>query len=300
MTETIETTETPTEAATETTVEPTEVDPSIEVMETIDFEDEDEPTPEPTDEPTGEPEPEPEPKEPVPQTPDEKIAAVKDKAAKIKEDAKVEAEPELEESKVEPEPVKEVKVVEPVEPQKTPEEMRKGLVEEITGRYKLSEDEAGLMATDPAAVIPNLAGRLFVDIYEAVFHGIMSQMPRVVQTMQTQTASNSEKEKAFYDSFPELKDPKLIPQLAEIGAFFRKTHPDATSEQMIEGVGNMAMTMLNIERAAPEKEPVALAPKVIPPSTPSAAKSGGGEDPPPIDKVSKDILDAIDFEYPDE
>ena len=188
-------------------------------------------------------------------------------------------------------------MVEP--PAKSREEIRSGLIEEISGRYSISEEDTELLRVEPEKVLPKLMGEAFVDIYEAVYYGIMSQMPDLVSNLSTRNTVATGHQDTVYKEFPELNDPKYAEQLEIVGPAYRKAYPNATAEQAIEGIGKTAMAMLGLTKAVPEPDKPAPAAKPKMPSVPAAAAVGSGELKPEIPDDPLKILETIDFDYPD-
>ncbi len=183
-------------------------------------------------------------------------------------------------------------------PAKSQEEIRTGLVAEITERYKFSQEEAELLATEPEKVLPKMAGEMFVDVYEAVYYGLFSQLPQVIRSVLQKDTESTKYQDSFFSEFSELNDEKYAEQLSQIATLWRSQNKDATNEQAIDGIGKAAMAMLGLSKAAVEEvQPTAAKPKM--PSIPAAAAVSSGEIKPKVPDEVKSILDIMDFEIPD-
>lgn len=185
------------------------------------------------------------------------------------------------------------------------DEIRTDLRGRIAEQYQLSEEEADLIATDPAKVMPQLMAKAFVDVYEAVFHAVTRQLPTMISSTTNIQHTVKEREQSFYSAHPELQEyitqhPASTQQLAAIGAFWRQQNPDASVEQAIEGIGKMAKVMLGIEAQAATAAPTpAPAPKPKLPRVPAAAQSGGAPTAPNQPDGADDVMDIINFEASD-
>jgi len=242
--------------------------------------------------------------------------------AKPTEPAKVE---EVAPAPVEAAPVAEpAKAVEPVEAPKAAEPeakpapvvatadgdfdysgARAEVVKNITERYQFNEEQIEQMATEPHLVMPKLAAEMYVDIYEAIYHGIVTTMPGLMRQTMNNDNGNREKEEAFYTAHPTIQEhiknnPLEAKQLASIGKFWRDQNPEATREQAIAGIGRLAMASFNLNAVA--AEPVAAptpAPKAKLPRQPAAAVSGPSAVGPTTSKEAQDLFDVMAFEEED-
>ena len=189
------------------------------------------------------------------------------------------------------------------EPEKKDErsraEIRDGLIAEITNRYIISEEDTEVLRVEPEKILPKLAGQMFVDVYEAVYSGVMSQITPIVQGLIKQTSVASTNQDAFFDEFPTLNDTKYAEQLSQIGTMWRKSYPEATREQAIKGIGTTAMAMLGLTKAPPEKQDAAPVAKPKLPSVPAAAAVSSGELKPDSPEDPLKVLEILDYELPD-
>jgi hypothetical protein len=140
------------------------------------------------------------------------------------------------------------------------QQYRDDLVSEIAGRYAIGEDEADRLTTEPEKVLPQLAGRLYVDVFEGVFQAIQSMLPQFVAGTVQATQATQTRNAQFFDKFPELKKAEYQPKLAELGVAYHRMNPQAQLDEAINGIGQMAMAMLGLTR-----EPVAPAAPAAPP-----------------------------------
>jgi hypothetical protein len=162
----------------------------------------------------------------------------------------------------------------PAQPQapkpKTPEEeaAERQAAEELLAQrtaeletfYRLPEDLAGQMQTEPEVVLPKLAAKLHMAVREAVMQDVRRDMPGLFHGIQEIQRRESASKEAFYAANPDLKGYEQ--QVLQVGMFFRQSNPNATPEEAIERVGNMTRMALGL----PPKGSAAT-----PPATPPAA-----------------------------
>lgn len=226
--------------------------------------------------------------------------AVEEEVEKEVVEEKVETPLEKEVAKEEPkiEPAVEA----PAEVRKTPDQMREEVLQQITERYALSEEDAELLTTDPAKFMPVMAGKLHVDVYESTMYAIVSQLPKMVQMLVQSGSQASDRMQAFHEVWPALNNPEYAPKLAEVGAFWRGQNPTATKEEAIQGIGKLAMDMLGIKAPEPEPKEALVSktpqPRVIIPSAPAASRTGAGGAAPTVEPNG--ILEVIEFDDSEE
>ena len=248
-----------------------------------------------------EPAPEPEPEKEF-KTAEEVLAETQAaKEAKPTEEpaaAKPTEEPAkpVEEPASEPVAAEPPKLAEPApEPVKTPDEMRADLLQQIEEKYQFTEEEATQLQMEPAKILPKVAAKMFVDVYEALYFSMINQMPRMINTLSTSNQSNKEAEGTFFGAYPELNKPEYAEQVGRLGKFWREQNKDASPEQAIKGIGDTAMAWFGLAKAPTEEKPPATPTPVLP-SVPAAAKSAGAGEPKKEDNA---ILDLLDYEEPD-
>ncbi len=138
-------------------------------------------------------------------------------------------------------------------------EARGKAIDQIASQYQLTEDEENLFLTNPGKVIPGFIAKVFVDVYEAVYTQIASQLPDAMQNMRGQEVTVQKYETDFYKLHPVLKeyrdaDPKNAVQVALHVENWRKLNPGkVTPEQAIKDAGKYASALLGLGDKAPTK-----------------------------------------------
>ena len=267
--------DTPTDAPVEETIEEDAASEPTS-MDALDFQDSDEDDVEaPLIEATPEPEPEPTPAE----------------AASVEEPVVTPVA----------EPAAATPPVEPPAPFDR-EAARATAVQSFSERYKISEDQAERLATEPEKVLPELLGNMAVDVYEAIYNAFTAVAPNVIRQTIHQERSVRHHNTAFMTANPHIQEalstnPALGTQVVNIGKFWREANPDATPEEAIVGMGEAITTMLKLtpKEAAPAAPLVAPEPIPIMPRKPAA--STPGQDAPTQDL--SEFEKALGFNIPD-
>ena len=129
---------------------------------------------------------------------------------KAAEEESKEPEPPTEEPQAVEQPVEEVVEKPPVEEpqtptepvvQRTPEEieaLRTKAQTELRQSYELTSEEAEAMVSEPEKVLPSLAAKVHMQVYEQVMQGMVAQMPQMVKGLMDQDRQVRSHEEAFY------------------------------------------------------------------------------------------------------
>lgn len=166
---------------------------------------------------------------------------------------------------------------------------RQRLVDDVAGRYGFTEEEVSALQTEPEKVLPKLAGKLFVDVYESVLQTVWAQMPSVLNTFTEHRSDAQKAEDAFYEAYPQLNKPEYKPEIYRIGAMYRQMYPQATKEQFIRDVGTQGLIRFNLHTTPP------AAPTTTPPFTPAAP--GGAPPAAPGKKASVNPFEQMSKEF---
>lgn len=209
---------------------------------------------------------------------------------------------------VQPEPTAET----PAAPaQLTPEEMqaqleehRKTVLPQLQERYKLDEKTVAELESNPGAVIPQLFAQMHYDVTQALFSGVMSQIPQLVSNQMRQTQKQAELENAFYGKYPGLRAHEGVVQQALNAAM------QSELAKTYEEVEQLAATMAAIKLKKPLEELMGQAPAAPSPAPaqaprpsvpqmarPIAPNASGAPMTPPSQGGQKDLwAEMVDFE----
>lgn len=102
----------------------------------------------------------------------------------------------------------------PQEPPKqlSPEEQQAALakhrtetIAQLQQHYALDDESAAELASDPATALPKMLAQMHYDMTQALFSGVMSQIPTIVQQQTQELQKANELETAFFGKYPGLK-----------------------------------------------------------------------------------------------
>ncbi|MBW2081547.1 MAG: hypothetical protein JRI39_00335 [Deltaproteobacteria bacterium] len=192
-----------------------------------------------------------------------------------------------EDSKAKPEPPPKAPPREPEEPATTKgrgpteEELqaqRKAAIEQIASHYSLSEEEAAQMMTEPEKVLPQLVGRVFVDVYEALLRTQQFVVPQMLQQHLQQRELAQQQTRSFFEKYPVLNKPEYYETIRKVADAVRQTDPNLSVDEAMSRVAGIAAYSLGVS-LEPEKKPEEPAAPQQKPFTPAAP--GGAGAPPP-------------------
>lgn len=138
--------------------------------------------------------------------------------------------------------------------------------------YRLDEQQVEQLNENPAAFIPKLMSKVYMDCLSASFQQFTNYLPRMVGQVLEARESTTKNENAFFSAWPDLVDNRDL--VLRLGQAYRRSNPSATTENFINEVGAQAMVALrkpisNGTAAAAEKpKKTPFRPAV---NTPSAA-----------------------------
>lgn len=187
---------------------------------------------------------------------------------------------------VEPAPAPALAPAEPVtpaEPQLT-EAQRKEQIEAWRGtlaaNYQMSDDDAAKLITAPNEVLPQLAARLYTDVYQEVQKNIMSTLakalPNFVRQQIQATTTSDKNETKFYDMWPELKEHATL--VNQVSDMYQKVNKDFDIAKFTKDVGTQVWISLGMPHAdllsKLADKPAEPAAPVEVPATPAAPVPG--------------------------
>lgn len=111
-------------------------------------------------------------------------------------------------------------------------------------RYKLSEQDAQLLMTEPEKVLPKLAAALVMDTVQVVLAQQAKMLPQAIMQTVSRQQQIQEGEDSFYKEWPDLKQHNDV--VLRIGRAYRSMYPQATREQFIREVGAQAAIALRL------------------------------------------------------
>jgi len=161
---------------------------------------------------------------------------------------------------------------------KSAEEMKQEVLAKLAAQYKLSDELAQAMLTEPELVLPKVAAQLHLEVARNVLQSVKNELPQMVQGLQQHQEAEHMAEQIFFKENPDLQDAKFRAGILGMGQVYRQLNPKADSAEASKAIGQMVRTAFGLK--APEKAP---------PETPfTPARGGGGASSP---KASASIWD---------
>lgn len=140
------------------------------------------------------------------------------------------------------------------QPQETPEqkaererlnaEAAAKVRQKLVDSYKLPEELAARFATEPEAVLPELAATLHQAVLGEMQQWATQFVPAFFQSYQRAQRANEEAQTQFYGKWPQLKGKEN--QVLQVGSMYRQMNPKATPEEALQKVGELACAALGI------------------------------------------------------
>lgn len=148
---------------------------------------------------------------------------------------------------------------------------REAMVEALSERFAISEEDAELLQTQPEAVLPRMAANIMFEAISSVHKQIQEFVPAIIEQHMRVQKAQAEAENAFYSRWPALKglDGEKFARLSGIIKAYNTSNPQVPRERRIEEIGAIAHQVLGIPI-----QPVAAAPKRG--ATPAFRPANGG------------------------
>lgn len=144
--------------------------------------------------------------------------------------------------------------------------------------YGMSEDEVSLAMTEPDKVLPQLAAKVHMQVLDSAVSGIMANLPNMVNAVIKQNAAATEREDAFFQRWPSLKDHKDT--VMKVIRVYREVNPGVGGEQAINDIGAQVSVMLKLPiDGVPAAVAAPAAREVVRPPPPAAPGGGSGAAP---------------------
>lgn len=142
-------------------------------------------------------------------------------------------------------------VVTPAAPQKTEAELRTEAAasydrheKELTAHYKIPDELAAKLDTEPEVVLPVLAARMHIAVVNEVMARMSQSLPRAISEHKTFETREQAARAAFFTKWPGLegKDEYVF----KAGTMYRGMNPNATHEEAVNGVGRLVYAALGL------------------------------------------------------
>lgn len=113
--------------------------------------------------------------------------------------------------------------------------------------YALTPEMIEEYEENPAALIPKLMSRVYMDSISAAFNQFTNYLPRMVGMVLEQRESMNAAEKAFFDKWPDLLNHRDA--VLRLGQSYRGANPQASMDDFINEVGAQTMVALRLNPA---------------------------------------------------
>ena len=157
--------------------------------------------------------------------------------------------------------------------------------------YKLSQEDADLLDTEPSKVLPQLAGRMHMQVMTATMAQVVNMFPQLMEQFQTQTAEYKSTEDTFYERYSELRGREA--EVNQLAAQLRAIDKKKVGQEFMEELAALASVRLRIPIGQQAATPAQPRPQASPPP-PMASARGSTRQVPAGEKTWLD--DIIDME----
>lgn len=110
--------------------------------------------------------------------------------------------------------------------------------------YKLPDDLAARLATEPETVLPVLAAKMHEAVMGQVQEWTQQVIPQFLAHHQAVTQANNAAKEQFYSSWPQLKPYEK--QVLTMGKMYREMNPQAKPEDATLNIGRMVCAALGL------------------------------------------------------
>lgn len=172
----------------------------------------------------------------------------------------------------------------PEQPQVDMEAIRAEARKQLREAYTLTEEQANAFETDGPGTLAQLAAEMHIRVYDAIYAGILSQLPYLVGHVMQQRENEQRFSEDFFNKWPKLRGHEAV--VNRLMGLYKQAYPNASAEQQINDVGIQAMVSQRLQfdnAPAPTQQPAAASPQ--PPQQPAQnfrpATPGGSAPPAP-------------------
>lgn len=143
----------------------------------------------------------------------------------------------------------------PPEPEKTrsPEEVaeavkqaRETAHQKLMEHYKLTEEQEELLMQEPNKVLPDLAARMYLDLFDSLTRGMQTQMPTLINGVMQMRTAQEKQQKAFFRAWPDLAKAEYVPTIDRIKQQYMLANPNTDMDTAIKEIGAQAWVALRL------------------------------------------------------
>jgi hypothetical protein len=145
---------------------------------------------------------------------------------------------------------------------------RQALQSEVERHYTMSDEETQQFNEAPEKVLPKLAGRLYMDIYDSMMSQVQHVLPQILQGMAQTSTKLQSFDDAFFGHFKELDKKAHYAEYTQLMGAISQANPSAPVGEIMNLVGS---TLITKHKLAPRAQPAAPV-KMAPAYKPAAAR----------------------------
>lgn len=159
------------------------------------------------------------------------------------------------------------------------EKDRAAAIAKLIEEYRISEDQAPALMTEPEKVLPQLLANMHARVMDNMAQFLRQNLPAYMHHLTQTATAQRQAVDTFFQAWPELNKPEYHQQVARVLGAYRQANPDASVEDVIQAGGVSAMVALRLplpERVLqrhnvdkPDAKPVGGG---LPPATPGASR----------------------------
>lgn len=157
--------------------------------------------------------------------------------------------------------------------------------------YKLPDEMAARLATEPEVVLPELAARVHQAVARGVLNVMHQSLPKVIEQVQAVAQAEEKSKEAFFSRWPGLKGHEK--QVIQVGKMYRQMNPNAKPEQAIEKIGRVVLAAIGLTEEQATAGAAAAAPGTTRPAAatkpasfrPAATQGAPAPAAPPSDNI---------------
>lgn len=146
-------------------------------------------------------------------------------------------------------------------------------LERLVALYKLSDEDATKMYTEPGEVLPKLLAKMHQQAAKDVLDSMQKVVPSIVESNERVSRVETEARTAFFSVNDDLAKPEYEGMVLKVGKMFRELNPSASKEEAVVKIGEMTRVALGLPGKSSAKAPEVV--PVVVPFTPSRGGTGG-------------------------
>lgn len=146
--------------------------------------------------------------------------------------------------------------------------------------YKLPDDMAARLQTEPELVLPQMAAKVHVAVVRGIQQYLATQLPSYIEHTTRMTAAEAKAKTAFYEANPDLTG--YEEQVLQAGRTFRQMNPNAAPEVAIKAIGNLVRAAMGLQSPAPGGGMPSTPGASSAPAAPAFRPAGGGHSAAPV------------------